>query len=70
MKLVDRRQDAHEKIKLGGLVVKANLRDESKDVILGILLDASEKITGNEKEKYLEYYRIIGEKEFLKDRIT
>lgn len=34
----DRRADAHRKIKLGGLIVKAELGDEDAAVLLGALL--------------------------------
>jgi Conjugal transfer protein TraD len=36
-----RREDTREKIELGGLVVKAGLRDIDRAVILGILLDGA-----------------------------
>lgn len=38
-RLRERKADAHEKITLGGLVVKAGLRNETPALILGILLD-------------------------------
>lgn len=38
----ERKRDAHEKIKLGGLVVKAGLRDLDKSVILGALLEVAD----------------------------
>lgn len=38
-----RKRDAHEKITLGGLVIKAGLREEDKAFILGVLLTASEQ---------------------------
>jgi hypothetical protein len=34
----DRRLDARQKIELGGLVVKAGLREEDKALILGMLI--------------------------------
>lgn len=39
----NRKRDAHEKITLGGLVIKAGLREEDKAFILGVLLTASEQ---------------------------
>lgn len=37
-----RKRDAHEKIQLGGLIVKAGLRDLDKSVILGALLEVAD----------------------------
>lgn len=44
----NRQKDAHEKILLGGLVVKAGLREENRAFILGVLLTAAEQ-KDNEK---------------------
>ncbi|HHV70711.1 MULTISPECIES: conjugal transfer protein TraD [Hyphomicrobiales] len=44
----NRQKDAHEKIMLGGLVVKAGLRGENPAFILGVLLTAFEQ-KDNEK---------------------
>lgn len=38
MTTLTRSKDAHEKIQLGGLVVKAGLRGENKAFILGLLV--------------------------------
>jgi hypothetical protein len=43
----NRKRDAHEKITLGGLVIKAGLREEDKAFILGVLLTAFEQ-SGNQ----------------------
>lgn len=40
----ERKKDTREKIQLGGLVVKAGLRDVDKAVILGALLEAAERM--------------------------
>jgi hypothetical protein len=40
----ERKRDTREKIQLGGLVVKAGLRDIDKAVILGALLEAAERL--------------------------
>ena len=37
----DRRKDTREKIALGGLVVKAGLREADRSFILGVLVSAS-----------------------------
>ncbi|RUV04209.1 MULTISPECIES: conjugal transfer protein TraD [Hyphomicrobiales] len=44
----NRQKDAHEKILLGGLVVKAGLRDENRAFLMGVLLTAAEQ-KDNEK---------------------
>ena len=36
-----RKQNTHEKIQLGGLIVKAGLRDAEKAIILGALVEVS-----------------------------
>lgn len=38
-----RRKDAHDKISLGGLIVKAGLRDADRAFLLGVLMEAAEK---------------------------
>nr|WP_155897646.1 conjugal transfer protein TraD [Aureimonas ureilytica] len=43
-----RRKDAREKIELGGLVVKAGLREADKAFLLGVLLDAAERQSDGE----------------------
>jgi hypothetical protein len=43
-----RRKDTREKIELGGLVVKAGLRDADKAFLLGVLLDAADRQSDGE----------------------
>lgn len=38
-----RKQDTREKIELGGLIVKAGLRDEDRAFLLGVLVTAKER---------------------------
>ncbi|MET3649118.1 type IV conjugative transfer system coupling protein TraD [Phyllobacterium ifriqiyense] len=45
-----RRQDAREKIELGGLIVKAGLRYEKRALLLGLLIDAGIRLAHDEKE--------------------
>ncbi|BCM87995.1 conjugal transfer protein TraD [Methylobacterium indicum] len=40
----ERSQDAHRKIKLGGLIVKAELADIPTNVLLGLLVEGRERI--------------------------
>ncbi|MBB6488913.1 hypothetical protein GGD46_006236 [Rhizobium lusitanum] len=46
-----RKKDAREKIELGGLIVKAGLRYEKKALLLGLLIDATARMRGDEKER-------------------
>lgn len=45
-----RKKDTREKIELGGLIVKAGLRYEKRSLLLGLLIDASRRIKGDETE--------------------
>ena len=47
----DRKKDTREKIALGGLIVKAGLRYESRTLRLGLLMDAKSRLSGNEVER-------------------
>jgi hypothetical protein len=40
----ERKRDTREKIQLGGLVIKAGLKNQDKALILGALIDATERI--------------------------
>ena len=46
-----RKKDAREKIELGGLIVKAGLRYEKRALLLGLLIDASRRINGDDAER-------------------
>lgn len=65
-KIKQRKVETRQKIQLGGLVVKANMAQHSKAVILGALIEAAEALERND-EGILELYRIKGEAAFLKD---
>ena len=54
-----RKQDTREKIQLGGLVVKAGLRDEDKAIILGALLEVT-KAKKNNDEAQISAWEAIG----------
>ena len=47
----DRKKDTREKIALGGLIVKAGLRYESRALLLGLLIDAKSSLSANEAER-------------------
>ncbi|MQB45967.1 type IV conjugative transfer system coupling protein TraD [Rhizobium sp. ICMP 5592] len=46
-----RKKDTREKIELGGLIVKAGLRYEKRALLLGLLIDASHRIKGDDAER-------------------
>ncbi|MBK3666353.1 type IV conjugative transfer system coupling protein TraD [Bradyrhizobium diazoefficiens] len=57
-----RKKDTREKIELGGLIAKAGLRYEKRALLLGLLIDAKERLRGNESER--ERLMAIGAKAF------
>lgn len=62
--MLDRKKDAREKIQLGGLIVKAGLRETDKAILLGILMDASNRLGDmNERDRW----RAIGKAAFKDD---
>ncbi|GLS35012.1 conjugal transfer protein TraD [Mesorhizobium tianshanense] len=46
-----RKKDTREKIELGGLIAKAGLRYEKRALLLGLLIDASHRIKGDDAER-------------------
>jgi hypothetical protein len=46
-----RKKDAHEKIALGGLIVKAGLRFEKRALLLGGLIDLSRRLNSDPGER-------------------
>jgi hypothetical protein len=61
-----RKRDAREKIELGGLIVKAGLRYEKRALLLGLLIDASKRLKGDETER--SRLTAIGAEAFGNDR--
>ncbi len=59
--MLSRKKNTREKIQLGGLIVKAGLRETDKAVLLGILMDASERL-GDKNER--DRWRAIGKAAF------
>ncbi len=59
--LEERRRDAHRKIQLGGLIVKAGLADIPTNVLLGLLVEGRERIRDPAVEERLAR---LGDKEF------
>ncbi|WP_109578420.1 conjugal transfer protein TraD [Aminobacter sp. AP02] len=46
-----RKQDTRQKIEMGGLIVKAGLRNEKPALLLGLLLDARRRLNEDETER-------------------
>ena len=61
----NRKRDTREKIALGGLIVKAGLRETNAAVILGMLIDS---LTRAHDGEVLAHYRAIGQAAF-KDKV-
>jgi len=69
MKNIERKQDTRRKIQLGGLIKKANLDGETTAVLYGLLLDAQEKLTGDDSPAFRQEWQIKGvlSQKFLAD---
>lgn len=59
-----RKKDTREKIELGGLIAKAGLRYEKRALLLGLLLDARERLHHDAERERLT---AIGAKAFGHD---
>ncbi|PDT82170.1 type IV conjugative transfer system coupling protein TraD [Sinorhizobium sp. BJ1] len=46
-----RKKDAREKIELGGLIVKAGLRYEKRALLLGALVELSQRLKSDDGER-------------------
>ncbi|MFU0505374.1 conjugal transfer protein TraD [Pseudaminobacter sp. NGMCC 1.201702] len=62
----DRKKDAREKITLGGLVVKAGLRQADRAFLLGVLLEAATVRVGSAEHHRL---KAKGGMAFQRDRV-
>lgn len=60
----DRKRDARQKIELGGLIVKAGLREADRAVLLGALIELSKHSSNKEEWSRL---RAIGRAAFIRD---
>jgi hypothetical protein len=58
-----RRKDTREKIQLGGLITKAGLRYEKRALLLGLLIDAAQRIRDDQTER--ARLMAIGERAFF-----
>ncbi|MES4992542.1 conjugal transfer protein TraD [Phyllobacterium sp. 22229] len=50
----ERRKDIREKIALGGLIVRAGLREADRAYLLGVLLEAATVIAGSREHERLK----------------
>lgn len=68
----ERKLDTRNKIELGGLVIKAKLgylKENHKDIILGALIDAYNKINDPMSgDHHFQIYKQLGEEEFKKTK--
>lgn len=64
LKKSDRSKDAHEKIQLGGLAVKAGLRNADKAFLLGVLITAARQ---QDDSAYVHEMTAIGKEAFKND---
>lgn len=62
-KIKQRKADTRRKIQFGGLVIKANMADYNKAIILGALLDAAQQI--HDDPKLLDIFQHKGEAAFM-----
>jgi hypothetical protein len=60
-----RRKDTREKIQLGGLIAKAGLRYEKRALLLGMLIDAADRMRSDEAER--ARLMALGERAFIHD---
>ncbi len=64
-KMKQRKLDTRQKIQFGGLIIKAKMNAYSKDIILGALLDAKDKIESSLELK--QQFQKLGQNAFLEN---
>ncbi|NNU62950.1 conjugal transfer protein TraD [Ochrobactrum soli] len=64
LKKSDRTKDAHEKIQLGGLAVKAGLRNADKAFLLGVLITAARQ---KDDSAFVREMTALGKEAFKND---
>jgi len=67
--MLERKEDTRRKIQLGGLVKKARLDGLPTATLLGLLLEASELLETDQKQKILNRWRLKGDIAFTQDKI-
>jgi hypothetical protein len=58
---LQRKQETRKKIQLGGLIIKAGLSEESASVLLGILVEAAEKLHADDSEIRRKHFQVLGD---------
>ena len=64
----ERKIDTRQKILLGGLIVKAGLRDIDSNIILGMLIDGATKLQSKDADYVSQYFKDIGDEAFEDDK--
>jgi len=59
-----RKQDTRRKIQLGGLIIKADLQHLSPAILLGILVEAKNKISGKNNSQIKRIWHELGNENF------
>ncbi len=65
---MERKTDTRRKIQLGGLVIKAGLENETTATILGLLLEAAEKLQSKSADKFRNNFKIKGDIELTREK--
>lgn len=68
MRFSERKSDTRRKIQLGGLVIKSCLENETTATILGLLLDAAEKLNSKDADKFRNDFKIKGDIALTKEK--
>jgi hypothetical protein len=68
MQTLERKQDTRREIQLGGLIKKAQLDQEPTAVILGLLLEAAEKLEGKAAREQRKDWKLRGDIAFTADQ--
>lgn len=66
----ERKRQTREKIELGGLIVKAGIKDLNRSEILGILLEAKQAIERDGSKSKRDHWLEIGKAEFEKKQLS
>ena len=61
MMTLERKQDTRDKIKLGGLVKKANLDQLPTATLYGLLLEAAEQLRTDKTKKLTDHWQAKGD---------
>jgi hypothetical protein len=70
---VKRRERTRQLIELGGLIAKAELielTDDDRAVILGLLIEAANRLRGDNREQHLQLWRRRGARAFAQNQLA